>query len=605
MSLNSEQRNDLRAFLQSSPEFFLNVPLLRYRPFRFPDCPGKRGTLHEAAATKPRKELLQALFSVGSFLVFSGAVMEYFIWPRYVEQKAKQPLPGPTRDDVERFVIRLLSFNPENLPSKLFHSMPILCIALGILLLFAGGVFVLLEVPAHQADPLLARLLQEKLGSKSAPPNSYIQSLLANLRFKAVFVRASRTVFPLKSSIQDAARLIGGYGETERASIPLPPDWDDFCTRLLSTLDDHEPFVHFMENHPAISADVLYDNGLREHLDYGMRQLLFSEILSDPDCAFLYRNTSDLWHGIFQWISTADLKKIYDLFPKTEKSSGGVDTKSLAVYLLIAVLLIGLLPRISGQNSSKDDGKTPQAPPVIVDVKLDTRELVAKLTELAAKLCQQCAQQPQQTQPPHISISIPPPPVPAANVPPIQVPSKIEVTLTSTVPPAKTEIQQNINTVPATSQSGESGSDHTQAPKPPMQGDTLVSFTRSKPSAQPQQQGQLQNAADAGLDLVSAFVLNTPFGNACHYNATLKQSARTDKWPPDPVQIFVQSAGPLPVATDCPPIPSMGATISVSRKPLFNDVLKAYVSLNEKHSRHRLLGGHNQIVVLIHYPSPT
>jgi hypothetical protein len=95
-------------------------------------------------------------------------------------------------------------------------------------------------------------------------------------------------------------------------------------------------------------------------------------------------------------------------------------------------------------------------------------------------------------------------------------------------------------------------------------------------------------------------MLHTPSGEKCAYTATLPGTA--DKWPPDPVQMKVQSSGVLP--RNCPQIPSTGAIISVSRKPLYNDLLEAYVSVGEKHARHLRPFGHDEIVVLIQYARP-
>jgi hypothetical protein len=69
-------------------------------------------------------------------------------------------------------------------------------------------------------------------------------------------------------------------------------------------------------------------------------------------------------------------------------------------------------------------------------------------------------------------------------------------------------------------------------------------------------------------------------------------------------QMNVSPDGKLTPEPDCPQMPISGAVIAVSRKPLYNDLLKAYVSLDEKHSRYLHIFGHEQIVVLIHYATP-
>jgi hypothetical protein len=616
VSLDSEQLEALRSFLRTNLLFYTSVSTLRDRPFEFPDAPSERGTLQEAAATKPRRGLLIALFLGGLLLSIAGSAWEYFLWRQNLAEKSKQPPPVFTLDYLWQYAMHLLSLSPENLPQKLFHSMPVLCMAIGLFLLTAAGVFLSLDVPAHQADPLLARLMQETLRSKSAPSNSYIQSLLANLRFKKIFERTVFTVFPLKitnsedeypikepgrwwrrvSSSEDEYPIMRD-GEYQPAPSSISPDWGDFIRRLLDTLSRHEPFVHFMENHPGTPPEMLFGYGLQEYLDYGMRQLLFTEMLGDPDCAFLYGNSSTLWHGIFHWMSTADLKKVLDLFPKVEKSSGGADKKSLAIYVLILLLLMSLLQKLPWQKSPEGKDRNPLAPPAPIEVMLDAHQLVEKLTELTAKLCQPCAQQQQQTPTPPqpISISVPASPAPTIDIPPINVPSKIEVAISSTVPVATTESQQNVNIPPTTSKSEDTTIETPPPPKQTMQGDTLVSFTRPQPS---QQSKEKQTVEDR--DFSSSFVLHTHSRDDCPYTVTLPGTS--DKWPPDPVQMKVHSSGYLP--KDCPQIPSAGAIISVSRKPLYNDLLQAYVSLDETHSHHLYFFGHDQIVVLIHYATP-
>jgi hypothetical protein len=323
VSLDSEQLDVVRAFLRTDLLFYSSVLSLRHRPFEFPDTPSDRGTLQEAAATKPNRGRLLALFLGGVLLTLFGTVWEYFLWRQNLAEKSKQPHPVFTLDYLGQFVIHLLSISPSTLKQQLVHGTPILCMALGLLLLLSAYLFLVPEVPAHQADPLLARLLQGTLCSDSAPSDSYVQSLLANLRFKKIFQRAVFTVFPLEIDTIETDQVLR-YNTMERDHSSIP-EWDNFVMRLLDTLNKHESFVRFIENHPGTPAEKLYRNGLQEHLEYGMRQLLFSEMLGDPDCVFLFRNASDLWHGIFHSIRTARIKEVLAFLPQTEKPFGGTD----------------------------------------------------------------------------------------------------------------------------------------------------------------------------------------------------------------------------------------------------------------------------------------
>lgn len=313
----------VRAFLRTNLLFYTSVVSLRHRPFEFPDAPSDRGTLQEAAAAKPHKGRLHALFLGGLLLTLSGTVWDYFLWRQDLAEKLKQPLRVFTLDYAWQFVIHLLSISPRVLKQQLVHTTPILCMAVGLLLLLSACFLGVREVPAHQADPLLARLLQRTLCSDSTPSDNYIHSLLANLRFKKIFQRAVFTVFPLETNAIESDQA-PRYDTIERDLSSISPEWDNFVMRLLDTLNKHESFVHFIENHPGTPAEKLYTSGLQEHVEYGMRQLLFTEMLGDPDCTFLYRNASGPWHGIFHWIRTVRLKRSSPFLPKIEKPFGGL-----------------------------------------------------------------------------------------------------------------------------------------------------------------------------------------------------------------------------------------------------------------------------------------
>ncbi len=220
MSLDSEQLDAVRGFLRTNLLFYTSVLPLRHQPFEFPDAPSERGTLEEAAATKPRKGLLRALFLGGSLLTLSGAVWEYLVWRQNLAEKSKEPPPAFTFDYLGRYVMHLLSFNPETLMQQLIHSMPILCMALGLILLLAACCFLVLEVPAHQADPLLARLLQETLRSDSAPSNSYVQSLLAISDSRRYFSVPDLPSFLVKSTLSKSRTRY--CAPTRRSATPHP-----------------------------------------------------------------------------------------------------------------------------------------------------------------------------------------------------------------------------------------------------------------------------------------------------------------------------------------------------------------------------------------------
>jgi hypothetical protein len=316
-----DQLDVIRAFLRTNVLFYTSVVPLRRRPFEFPDAPTGRGTLQEAAATEPRKGRLRALFFVGLLLSLFGTVWEYFLWLHDLAEKTKQRPRVFALDYVGQFVIHLLSISPRTLKQQLVHGTPILCMAVGLLSLIALCFLKIPEVPAHQADPLFARLLQGRLRSNAAPSASYVQSLLANLRFEKIFQRAIFTVFPVEINAVETTP-VPRYETIERHPSSVSSEWDDFVTRLLDTLVKHEPFVHFIENHTGTPPEKLYTHGLQEHLEYGMRQLLFTEMLGDPDCAFLYSNVSGLRYGFFNWIRTARLKTVLAFLPKTEKPFG-------------------------------------------------------------------------------------------------------------------------------------------------------------------------------------------------------------------------------------------------------------------------------------------
>jgi hypothetical protein len=323
-----ERLNVVRDFLRTNLLFYTSVATLRHRPFEFPDAPGDRGTLEEAAATKPRKELLRGIVLGGLLLSLFGTVWEYFLWRHDLGEKSVQSPQLFTWDHLGRFVVHLLSTSPRTLKEQLVHGTPILCMAVGLLFLLSAYLFRVPEVPAHRADPLFARLLQQTLCSGSAPSDSDVQSLLANLRCRKIFQRAVLTVFPLEINAVGTGQGLR-YDARERDTSSITPEWNNFIVRLLDTLNKHEPFVHFIENHPGTPAETLYRNGLQDLLEYGTRQLIFTEMLGDPDCAFLYGNASGLWHGMFHWVRTAHEEKVLAFVPKTERPFGPSQNKSL------------------------------------------------------------------------------------------------------------------------------------------------------------------------------------------------------------------------------------------------------------------------------------
>jgi hypothetical protein len=313
-----EQLNVVRDFLRTNPLFSTSVATLRHRPFEFPDAPGDRGTLEEASATKPRKRLLHAIVFGGLLLSLFGTVWEYFLWRHDLLEKSGQSSHVFTLDSLGRFVLHLLSISPRTLKEQLVHGTPILCMAVGLFFLLSAYFFRIPEVPAHRADPLFARLLQQTLCSDSAPSDSDVQSLLANVHCRKIFQRAVLTVFPLKINAVVNEQVLR-FDAMERDTSSISPEWNHFVVRLLDTLNKHKPFVHFIENHPGIPAEILYPNGLQDLLEYGTRQLIFTEMLGDPDCVFLYGNTLGLSREMFHWIRTAQEKNVHAFLPQTEK----------------------------------------------------------------------------------------------------------------------------------------------------------------------------------------------------------------------------------------------------------------------------------------------
>ena len=316
-----EELKVVRDFLRTNPLFSASVATLRHQPFEFPDAPGDRGTLEEAAATKPRKGLLHAIFFGGLLLSIFSTVWEYFLWQHDLLEKMGQSPHVFTSDYLGRFVVHLLSISPRTLKAQLVHGTPILCMAVGFLLLLSASLFRAPAVPAHRADPLFARLLQQMLCYDAAPTDSYVQSLLANLSCKKIFQRAVLIVFPLEINAVVNEQVLR-FDVMERDTSSISTEWNHFVSRLLDTLDKHKPFVHFIENHPGTPAETLYRNGLQDFLEYGARQLIFTEMLGDPDFVFLCGNTSGLWNGMFRWIRTAQGKKVLAFSPKTEEPFG-------------------------------------------------------------------------------------------------------------------------------------------------------------------------------------------------------------------------------------------------------------------------------------------
>src|ERR1700760_915149 len=132
-----EQLDVVRAFLRTNLLFYTSVEHLRHRPFEFPDAPSDRGTLQEAAATKLHKGRLHALFLGGLLLSLFGTVWDYFLWRHDLAERTKQSGHVFTLDYLRQFVVHLVSISPRTLKQQLVHGTPILCIAVGVLLILS------------------------------------------------------------------------------------------------------------------------------------------------------------------------------------------------------------------------------------------------------------------------------------------------------------------------------------------------------------------------------------------------------------------------------------------------------------------------------------
>lgn len=543
MSLTPEQLNPIRAFLRENSHFRRSVSELRTHPFQFPDVPGKYDTLSEASATKPSKGVLVSLALAGGLLIASG-----FVWRVIQFRSAKSPksIFPLAQLDRDQLIPSLVKWTPKDLAQQLSHLAPVLCVVLGFVLLLLAALFLVVRTPKHRADPLLSRLLQRKLRSQTALSNAFVHSLLSNPRFEKIFERAVGTVFPIDSVY-------------ERSTA----DWDNFNERLLETLLRYEPFVHFAVNHQGMEGLDSYQRILREHFKYGVRQMLYGEVLNDLDCAFLYRNATDPWKRFFDWTSTLDLKKIGDLFPKAEKSSGGIDKKTVAVYTVAAIILFAVLPKPDARKAKgkpQDTGcVTCRSTPLPSEIHLavDAHQFAEELT---AKSCQQCSRRAAPLFPSTINISEPNKPAPLINIASPSVPSttNLEVTYKLEPPP--------INTTP---------------PKVPDRNAILIKFVRSKTPK--------FNAPDFYIHLSAEVV--------CKYNATL-----IDAQERHPYSSEMDVSQDKSNSDACPLYGGNVGIVAVpfSREPFYNNDLKAYVTLVDKHSN--WLGKTNEVTVLINYP---
>jgi hypothetical protein len=626
VSIDRKKLVKLRFFLRSNKKLVDVVSEERTQFLKragIRDKSGWRGRLGSLAAAVKEQPALWGFFG-GLMFIVAGYIGEHLL-------RVKSPEQVVQPESFQKILLDVFSSKPANLLQEVLHSLPTFCVVLGVLLLLATGISVVFTIPAKPADLLVSRLLWKKLGAKSYPSNGFIQSLFADPRFKKILQKAVYTVLPLEATNPTSKYIPWNDGTATLNLASLPADWDDFIERLIEALDSHEPFVHLMNYHPGVEPEALHDKGLKACLEYGVRQLVYTEVFNDPDCAPLYEDATNVWEGLIHWIKTADLKKLGEALPKSEKPSGGIDKKSLAIYVLVLLLFAGLLQKLAWPTPS--NGGKNNDPPATTVVKLDAQQLVEELAKLSAKLCLPCAAQQQPTAPQPVFVlipaspsSIPTPPSSTVNVPTVNLPSKIEVDLSSSVPGAKTEIQQNVGIAPPGLTSGETPHEPPWETKR-MHGDTLVSFTRhgrrkeqQETTPPPPQKSDNQTKEDrasntpppekteavaqqstaAGTELTSPLHLRSPSGVDCVYSATLQGSL--GKWPPDPVEMKVQSSGYL--SQDCPRMLAEGTIVSAGRRPLYNDDLKAYVSIDEKHSRHFHSWGHDQIIVLIHYATP-
>jgi hypothetical protein len=78
---------------------------------------------------------------VGLLLSLIGTVWEYFLW----RHDLAEPHPVFTLDYLGQFVRHLISISPRTLKQQLVHGTPILCMAVGLLLLLLALISVKLR----------------------------------------------------------------------------------------------------------------------------------------------------------------------------------------------------------------------------------------------------------------------------------------------------------------------------------------------------------------------------------------------------------------------------------------------------------------------------
>jgi len=538
---------NLTSFLSQDPFFLRDVIQLHGSPFSLTQrkllTTQKREhlTLEEAFATQtPRRFLLAC---TAAFIVFLLLFVSLQVWAH-----SRESVPESLSTVFSKLFFK---------PVELLKAAPrYIALALALISLLLGIGRLVIKFPANSPDPLFARLLKQRAPASDRVSRFIIRDILADPRFTVILERALDVVFPISSE-----KLLSLY------NLDTSDDeWKSFVQRLTEKLNQDDRFLRFFNNHTESAITDGQRNALYAHLDYALRQILFTEILDDPDFAQLFQDHQPIWRKIVAWASSIDLEKASKLFrPSESHHEKPSQTKSVLNAAAVIVVVLVAANLYCKRSSETDSGQTRV---LFDDPQID--RISEALKAIAARIPESPTSGPAQPeQPIHVTVSPQSPPIihlPATSLN-LSLPPKLDLNLTSDT--ISKIALSGLPTIPLLQPQTPPPGTNPPPNQNDLGGDDLAVFT-------PQQ-------------LTSTLLLHTTSGTPCSYTVTLNHAER---WPPDPVTLTLDSADQTNEAPDraankdgCPTLPATtpanSKVIPVGATPLYSELLHAYLSIDE------------------------
>jgi hypothetical protein len=541
MGLSQHQLTILRKLLEGEGSFKREVDELRKRPFLDPKT-GKRLSLEEASEVVPGSWQIAILAGLTAAMCVCLAVIIY--------------------------VAARADFDSQSVVASLHKHELALWIGLGFVFSAMFACLRSFRYPAHIAESLLGRLLQESLGEAKPISSAQIVRILRDWRFKDVLVRASDRFLPEANSTQG---------------------WKAFADRLLEAIKNADDFAVLFDDHPMNlnsgerQQNDKIDPAIERYLIYAIRKRLFTAIAADPDLRYIYLSLPQWLRRVEHWFGTIDVAKAKELFSGLSEggSARAANLQGIAnitlIVLVIHIVSSSLSPSQNGTTNGSGQQLTNAVKNQVDDFQHAVGDFKYSIDQLGQSYLFRASEPAQCPAPSPVTIQTPNLQPTVVTVPPptISIPPKL--TFEMDKPPISFPPTLSIDVA---SHSPKVNQDPTPQPKvshvQPV-GDTLLVLG---PDA-----GQAN-----GRNLLTLYADTF----SCSYTATLVSQ---NPWPPDPVAVRLANSDTN--GQDCPKLDSRPpAILYAGRRSIEYERLAVSASVEEMHSKWLGLGK-NFIVIRV------